>query len=111
MRSAAQESSYAFLPRRAQGARILGWMILASIVLQVFEISGQVVNRLPQNNPRRNTAFRADQILVKPRRGAPQAQLDRLHAGINGRVARVYLRGEWLRVRLPPGKTVNEALA
>src|SRR5688572_25086642 len=106
-----QGSSCALLRRSAQAARIIGWMILATLVLQALEVSGQVVNRPQRNDPRRNPAFKTDQILVKPRRGAAQAQLAGLHAGINGRVAKAYIRGEWLLVRLPPGRTVNEALA
>lgn len=107
MVSAKHKSSGAFLHR----AHTIRWLVIALLLVQALEISGQVVNRLPRNDPRANPAYKPDQILVKPRRTAPQAQLAGLHAGINARVAKAYLRGEWLLVRLPPGRTVAEALA
>lgn len=106
-----RKSFCAVVVRVAQVARVLRWMTIAALVLQTLEITAQVVNRPPRNDPRRNNAFRSDQILVKPRPGAAQAQLANLHAGINGRVAKTYLREQWLLVRLPPGKQVKEALA
>lgn len=99
-----------FVSGRPFAASTIVAAILLVLVIQCWPMLGQTASRGLRSQPQHNK-FREGQILLKPRRGVPAAQIASLHARIGARAAKAYLHGAWLLVRLPPGKTVHQALA